>query len=69
MQKENQLEEVTFHIPSITTKWQTFKTKIDPDNPDDLEKVALMTEAAKCQPQSMMEFLIRLNELYHSKKK
>jgi|GEM_PF-5217912 len=69
MQDKNQTEEMVFHIPSITTGWRTFKMEINASNPRDLESVALMRQAAESRPQSMMEFLIRYNELIKSNKK
>jgi hypothetical protein len=68
MQTENKKQEMEIHISSLASQGKMLTTQIDPEDPYDVERAALIKEVAASEPQSIQEFFIRLNDLIHQKK-
>jgi hypothetical protein len=56
------------YIPTLACQGMVLATKIDPENPYDVETARLMQEVEAFQPQSIQDFFIRLNDLIHQSK-
>jgi hypothetical protein len=68
MQTENKKQVMKIYISSLTSQGKMLTTQIDPDDPNDIERAALIKEVADSEPQSIQDFFIRLNDLIHQKK-